>query len=813
MQLFKIIEGIVPEEDLADFKIQLNPLFRETNVIGMALNAILSHQSHEEVIAALSFLHKLFLLQDPAFMEEFRLKLNDDSWAYPIFIKIQGELVRAKGYVMDLVSKEKTRKEMSAITKMVGVVAKAKGKEEAGTKQNQILIRMLDFIQICCDNCNEPFQVFYREQKNTEGKADVDLVTAVATFLIDIRFARDYLFIEPTIFSILNAALGALADFVTGPCTTNQKMLGNNVRLYLVMNTLISYCQAKIDKEQIQVHRNCIKLLCTLLEGHPDPSVPETMTKFLSLAMIRQGCEDVYNNFVVGHEEELSLESDSLSREYKDVVVNSIQQAILLKKLKDVGVIHDELIKFEAPIDDMTYSYGFYTKYTGYVEIDRNGELESHLFVIPWKCKYITPSTRQFVVMDVNRASHQEKIKDFLGNVTLCRMEMEHQQMLYNSKTLKSFSIRWALFGKISFYIALSINIVLLRSITKPDYSDLTDNIVAFSVVAILGVLQIFAYMAAFFFQLLEYYPQALAKAIRQPQEFEMDQFSKVDDSDSHVMQALYASLVSTERKDYRTELQEKIKETLFNFDLYYTYTYFMLSIIAVYVPVFYSFLLLDVIKQTPELINVLNSVTQNFRQLILTMWLEVILIYLFTIISFVTYSQYYITDNNLYCGDLWNCFFSTLQMGIRNGGDFMDLAMDENYWTRMLYDMMFWLINIIILMNVIFGIIIDTFAELRDGRTQVLEDIHNCCYVCGNERSQIELKGAGWSYHFMREHSVFAYLSFLIYIGEKKVYNCSGLEKHCKECFDRMDTSFMPKSSILMEGGSEQEIKTGDDD
>ncbi len=38
-----------------------------------------------------------------------------------------------------------------------------------------------------------------------------------------------------------------------------------------------------------------------------------------------------------------------------------------------------------------------------------------------------------------------------------------------------------------------------------------------------------------------------------------------------------------------------------------------------------------------------------------------------------------------------------------------------ENYYSRALFDLTFFIIIIIIWLNIIFGIIIDTFAELRD--------------------------------------------------------------------------------------------------
>ena len=41
----------------------------------------------------------------------------------------------------------------------------------------------------------------------------------------------------------------------------------------------------------------------------------------------------------------------------------------------------------------------------------------------------------------------------------------------------------------------------------------------------------------------------------------------------------------------------------------------------------------------------------------------------------------------------------------------------------------------ITILLNVIFGIIIDTFAELREKSSMQYEDMKNVCYICGLKR------------------------------------------------------------------------------
>jgi hypothetical protein len=127
--------------------------------------------------------------------------------------------------------------------------------------------------------------------------------------------------------------------------------------------------------------------------------------------------------------------------------------------------------------------------------------------------------------------------------------------------------------------------------------------------------------------------------------------------------------------------------------------------------------------------------------------------------------------EDSLFCDSLWNCFSTTLYYGTRSGGgigDALSTPSPDRSVERMIFDMLFFLVIIIIFLNIIFGIIIDTFAELRDSRTAYMDDVMNVCFVCGTERNIIDLRGRGWSYHFMCEHSPFAYLSFLIYVREK---------------------------------------------
>ncbi len=74
------------------------------------------------------------------------------------------------------------------------------------------------------------------------------------------------------------------------------------------------------------------------------------------------------------------------------------------------------------------------------------------------------------------------------------------------------------------------------------------------------------------------------------------------------------------------------------------------------------------------------------------------------------------------YCHTLTSCFVSTVYNGIRAGGGIGEALghisqTNEHYWLRLTFDLTFFIFVIICLLNIIFGIIIDTFADLRDKR------------------------------------------------------------------------------------------------
>ena len=60
-------------------------------------------------------------------------------------------------------------------------------------------------------------------------------------------------------------------------------------------------------------------------------------------------------------------------------------------------------------------------------------------------------------------------------------------------------------------------------------------------------------------------------------------------------------------------------------------------------------------------------------------------------------------------------------------------------YWGRWLFDLTFFIFIIIIMLNLIFGIIIDAFADMRDSRNKTEQEVREKCFICGISRFNFE--------------------------------------------------------------------------
>ncbi len=105
----------------------------------------------------------------------------------------------------------------------------------------------------------------------------------------------------------------------------------------------------------------------------------------------------------------------------------------------------------------------------------------------------------------------------------------------------------------------------------------------------------------------------------------------------------------------------------------------------------------------------------------------------------------------------------------------------------RVLFDIAFFVIVIILLLNIIFGIIIDTFGQLREEASEKAEFLASYCFICGIPKELFESKFtkdgnskcSNFSYHIKEEHNMWDYIFFLKYLINKDPNEYTGIERY----------------------------------
>lgn len=118
----------------------------------------------------------------------------------------------------------------------------------------------------------------------------------------------------------------------------------------------------------------------------------------------------------------------------------------------------------------------------------------------------------------------------------------------------------------------------------------------------------------------------------------------------------------------------------------------------------------------------VMNAITLHADQLILTLIMAFIVVHCYTTLM----AEYFYNRLDLpspdpqVCETLSTCFVYMVNQGLRNGGGIGDSMKPEplhtgSFFAKNMYELSFFIIINVISLNIIFGIIIDTFSQLRD--------------------------------------------------------------------------------------------------
>lgn len=143
-----------------------------------------------------------------------------------------------------------------------------------------------------------------------------------------------------------------------------------------------------------------------------------------------------------------------------------------------------------------------------------------------------------------------------------------------------------------------------------------------------------------------------------------------------------------------------------------------------------------------------------------------------------------------------WLLFYKGLPAGELNDVAAGVSSADEEWLMRILFDLVFFIWIGILLFNIIMGLMLDTFAALREDAENRQDILDNQCFVCGFERKVYEDKGIldpPFDTHKNKDHNKWSYLHFVIYLRKKNKSDYTGVESAVSKSLDNDDVSWVP--------------------
>ena len=604
----------------------------------------------------------------------------------------------------------------------------------------------------------------------------------------------------------ISQGFDALRSATAGPNIENQSFLATETEMVLCANRILrelneiarannrsllqdmSIKQAcccwkkkgpKVDKKayQLKISSVCCTIsesIMGLLEGRKDRLVSNRVLSVLQVSMVRRRL-----SFIVDYYEK--------SSDPEAFLAEGVEMMNVLLSLAET----DEELKRQLK-RSQDHVYNFFLERMGHVEVRFQGGLQKVYFMIPKMCRdfSLAPLKKMWNTCLPRDEIALLKFQDNSKKIN----DMMSQEMFLSSVGLKRFFGSHLLFyaSLLSYYLAMVINILAIMNYhrdedtgrpsmypvtmqgTTYDVRTISDNLIIAQ-----GVFSTYNTLAYTLLELPVIYKKRRRDLRKQNASLLRRAFSPLFAAITDFMFLYYV---------------------LYNLFAFFAWVnFFDLG------PVFSAFHILSILIRNETAKNIVMAVIYPFRQLFVASTVGIYLLYIFSMFNFYFY---YGDVEEGECQDLLTCFVYTIDQGTRNGGGIGDVLNPVSlepgpdgggageWYKRSFYDLSFFILIIIILLNIIFGIIIDTFSDLRSQKEAKEDCKASMCFICGIERTKLDQDGNGFVAHCETEHNKWHYLYYLIhcqYMKQIEPDDMNTYELYVLKCYENDDISWMP--------------------
>ncbi|KAI8089424.1 uncharacterized protein BX664DRAFT_134002 [Halteromyces radiatus] len=582
--------------------------------------------------------------------------------------------------------------------------------------------------------------------------------------------------------------LDTITELAQG-CLENQFTIFNG-KIINPMNTILRESYTNCPSSLVyELKTKVVVCLLSLLEGGIENSdtIFREMTASIDLATVVGNMDTIYN--ANRHQ----LDSPK--------AFTKLESGFLYCML--VMTLYPALDESQLALVDGNEAFDYFQRNTGKIEVimdyGQEKQLSRVLFPIPEICKYFREETKQRFLWNVKRDSPSTKIEDFVEQSGHMIYEIENQARVTYNEHLSLLTKYSSLWWKASFVVTILLNGLMLSCSSMLHGKSDDDPYTCHSMNSVFRILLGLGHLVLWHLSTAEFYFIQLPILVKRRSTSTLVLKGKVKDGEAET--SVFGGFFSEEH--FKGSF---VLASLMESQFIYHVMMVLLSYLGLWYPGFYAVHLLDFVFRDRILQGVIASITLNGSSISHTAMLAIVVIYLHSVMAYKYFRGDFDTSKGLYCRTLSECFVNVLSHGLRGGiGDvFMDNSSDDglediNRRWRIGFEMSFYLVVVVFLLNAIFGIIFDTFGHLRDERSAVQQDMKNSCFICSVPAVEFQRHAKrGFEDHVKNEHNIWQYLFFLVHLKYKDKTEYTGPESYVAGCLKDANYSFFPINRAL---------------
>eukprot|EP01130_Rhizamoeba_saxonica_P008534 TRINITY_DN3455_c0_g1_i1.p1 TRINITY_DN3455_c0_g1~~TRINITY_DN3455_c0_g1_i1.p1 ORF type:complete len:1630 (-),score=312.73 TRINITY_DN3455_c0_g1_i1:49-4482(-) len=391
---------------------------------------------------------------------------------------------------------------------------------------------------------------------------------------------------------------------------------------------------------------------------------------------------------------------------------------------------------------------------------------------------------------DINWSKAGEKIDSFIAWAERQLLKKEQEDKYEKNKIIYFLIHKWDTFWYICLLLSLAINIYLLTP--QENFRDWETDI-PMKVLSILHTIFAFILGITFYYKKGVYinsFAWIRKLASKSKKSYMLYTWDQIRDNKlTPVTGTTFPTLVY-----YLISLQNVLKsgKAMFYF------LYFVFSLLGTILsPLFFSLHLFQILVKSNHAQSILKALRLNVARLALMLVIIGKITYIFAIVGYVYFKDQYDYTDGKDCRYLFSCLLTNFYYGVPSQGALVEhtrpFVIDPWGHVDMFYGVgwimfvvLFYLVMGVVLLNVVFAIIVDTFGQLREKRNESKEELNSNCYICSLDRDSFQRAAKDFNEHTDNDHNRLHYLYFFAYMKELNVNNelqqLSLLEKEIRK-------------------------------